>query len=63
MRKKKEDCRREMEKEEDDLADRQAKQSINSMNVHPGGKQRVMCDGWWDGKPQAMNFSPGVPKG
>ena len=32
------------------------------MNVHPGGKQRVMCDGFWDGKAQSMNQS-GVPKG
>ena len=33
------------------------------MNVNPGGKQRVMRDGWWGGKPQSMNFSLGIPKG
>ena len=31
-------------------------------NVNPGGKQRVMRDGWWGGKPQKMNVG-GVPKG
>ena len=36
---------------------------VNKMNVNPGGKQRVMRDGWWGGKPQSMNFSLGVPKG
>ena len=35
---------------------------VNYMNVHPGGKQRVMCDGFWDSKAQSMNQS-GVPKG
>lgn len=36
---------------------------VNQMNVKPGGKQRVMRDGIWNGKSQAMNFSIGVPKG
>ena len=36
---------------------------VSKMNVNPGGKQRVMRDGWWGGKPQSMNFSLGVPKG
>jgi len=36
---------------------------VNKMNVNPGGKQRVMRDGWWAGKPQKMNYSLGVPKG
>ena len=36
---------------------------VNHMNVNPGGKQRVMRDGWWGGMPQAMNFALGVPKG
>lgn len=36
---------------------------VSQMNVKPGGKQRVMRDGWWGGKPQAMNFHDGVPKG
>ena len=36
---------------------------VSKMNVNPGGKQRVMHDGWWGGKPQSMNFSLGVPKG
>ena len=33
------------------------------MNVKPGGKQRVMRDGLWDGKSQKMMTSSGVPKG
>ena len=33
------------------------------MNVNPGGKQRVMRDRWWAGKPQKMNYSLRVPKG
>ena len=32
------------------------------MNIHPGGKQRVMCDGFWNGKAQTMNQG-GVLKG
>ena len=36
---------------------------VNQMNVKPGGMQRVMRDGVWNGKSQAMNFSIGVPKG
>lgn len=30
---------------------------VMHMNVKPGGKQRVMRDGWWGGKPQIMNFA------
>ena len=36
---------------------------VSKMNVYPGGKQRVMRDGWWGGNPQSMNFALGVPKG
>ena len=36
---------------------------ITKMNVKPGGKQRVMRDKWWNGKPQKMNYSLGIPKG
>ena len=36
---------------------------VNKMNVNPGGKQRVMRDGFWNGKPQKMNYALGVPKG
>ena len=36
---------------------------VSKMNVSPGGKQRVMRDGWWGGKPQSMNFSLGIPRG
>lgn len=36
---------------------------VNKMNVNPGGKQRVMRDGWWGGKPQKMNYAIGIPKG
>ena len=36
---------------------------VRHMNVNPGGKQRVMHDGWWGGKPPKMNFALGVPKG
>ena len=36
---------------------------VSKMNVNPGGKQRVMRDGWWGGKPQRMTFANGVPKG
>ena len=36
---------------------------VSKMNVNPGGKQRVMRDGWWGGKPQKMNYSLGIPKG
>ena len=36
---------------------------VNKMNVNPGGKQRVMRDGWWGGKSQPMNYSLGIPKG
>ena len=30
---------------------------VHKMNVNPRGKQRVMRDGWWAGKPQKMNYS------
>ena len=33
---------------------------VNYMNVHPGGEQRVMCDGLWDCKPQSMNRNGGM---
>ena len=36
---------------------------VNKMNVNPGGKQRMMRDGWWNGKPQKMSYALGVPKG
>ena len=36
--------------------------SASKMNVNPGGKQRVMRDGWWDGNPQKMNYALGIPK-
>ena len=36
---------------------------VSKMNVNPGGKQRVMRDGWWGGKVQKINDSRGVPKG
>ena len=35
----------------------------SKMNVNPGGKQRVMHDGVWDGKPQKINYALGVQKG
>ena len=37
--------------------------TIVALNVKPGGKQRVMRDGLWDGKSQKMVTSSGVPKG
>jgi len=36
---------------------------VSKMNVNPRGKQRVMRDGFWNGKPQEMNYSLGVLKG
>ena len=36
---------------------------VNQMNVKPGGKERVMRDGIWNGKSQAMDFSICVSKG
>ena len=36
---------------------------VNKMNVNPGGKQRVMRDGWRAGKPQRMNYAISIPKG
>lgn len=29
---------------------------VSKMNVNPGGKQRVMQDGLWDGKVKKMNY-------
>ncbi len=36
---------------------------VSKMNVNPGGKQRIMRDGFWDGKVQRMNYAIGIPKG
>ena len=36
---------------------------VNKMNINPGGKQRVMRDGFQDGKVQKMNYAIGIPKG
>ena len=36
---------------------------VSRMNVNPGGKQPVMRDGWWGGKPQPMYFNLGDTKG
>ena len=37
---------------------------VSRMNVNPGGKQPIMRDGWWGGKPQPMCFNLGkIPKG
>ncbi len=37
---------------------------VSRMNVNPGGKQPIMRDGWWGGKPQQMYFNLGkIPKG
>ena len=36
---------------------------VLKMNVNPNGKQQIMRDGWWGGKPQKMNFSLGIAKG
>ena len=36
---------------------------VTKMNVNPGGKQRVMRDGYWNGKVFKMNFAIGIPKG
>ena len=30
---------------------------VNKMDVKPGGKQRVMRDGWFNGRVQKMNTS------
>ena len=35
----------------------------SKMNVNRGGKQRVMRDGFWNGKAQRMNYALGIPKG
>ena len=36
---------------------------LTKMNVNPGGKQRVMRDGFWEGKGQKMNYAIGISKG
>ena len=37
---------------------------VSRMNVNRGGKQPVMRDGWWGGKPQRMYFNlENIPKG
>ena len=36
---------------------------VSHMNVKPGGKQRIMRDGWWGGKAQKMVTASGVAKG
>lgn len=36
---------------------------VTKMSVNPDGKQRVIRDGQWGGKPQPMNYSIGVLKG
>jgi len=36
---------------------------VSKMNVNPGGKQRVMRDGYWNEKVFKMNYAIGVPKG
>ena len=35
---------------------------VSKMNVDPGRKQRIMRDGFWDGKIQHMNYAIGIPK-
>lgn len=35
----------------------------SKMNVNPGGRQWVMWNGWWGGKPQKRNTPRGIPKG
>ena len=37
--------------------------NVSKMNVNPGGKQRVMRDGYWNEKVFKMNYAIGVPKG
>ena len=37
--------------------------ALDASKINPGGKQQVIRDGWWNGKPQKMNYSLGVPKG
>lgn len=36
---------------------------VSKMNVNCGRKQRVMRDGFYDGKLQRMNYALGIPKG
>lgn len=35
---------------------------VSKMNVNPGGKQRIMRDGFWNRKTQKINNALGVPK-
>ena len=36
---------------------------VTKMSINPSGKQRVMRDGFWEGKVQKMNYAIGIPKG
>ena len=36
---------------------------VKDVNVNPGGKQRVMQDGWWGSKPQISNRRKAVSNG
>ena len=36
---------------------------VGKVNVNRGGKQRIMRDGYWDGKVQCMNYAIWIPKG
>lgn len=36
---------------------------VGKVNVNHGGKQRIMRDGYWDGKVQCMNYAIETPKG
>ena len=36
---------------------------LTKMNVNPGGKQKVMRDGFWEGKVQKINYAIGISKG
>jgi len=35
---------------------------VSKMNVDPGGKQRVMRYGYWNGEVKKMNFAIGIQK-
>ena len=35
---------------------------VSKINVNPGGKQRVMRYGYWNGEVKKMNFAIGIPK-
>ena len=36
---------------------------VSKMNVNPGGKQKIMRDGYWNDKLQHLNYAIGIPKG